>query len=119
MHDGCAPSPSPRHNPLAPPHRRMAALENGRAPTTRAFPPAAPSSPGATVPTPASAAPDRPDQPPAPSPARTALAAGSSENDQSARSAQFDRSTRETESPRETFAGAAEFAKTLPAQGPR
>src|SRR5260370_563632 len=70
-------------------------------------------------PTPPLRARNPPPHPPVPSPVRTAPAAGSSENDRCAHSAQSDKSTPETEFRPETSSGAAESAKTLPAPGLR
>src|SRR5712675_3771501 len=79
--DESVPSRSTHRNPPTAQHPRKAIPEIGKAPTTPAFLQATPSAPCATTPIPAAVAPDHPAKPPAPSPARTAPAAGSSEND--------------------------------------
>src|SRR5882762_1313686 len=117
--DVFAPSRSTPRNPPVAPHPRRAIPEIGKAPTIPAFPQAVPSAPCATIPTLAAVAPDRPVKPPAPSLVRMAPVAGSSENDRCVHSAQSGRSTPETGFRPGTSAGAAKFAKTLPAQGPR
>src|SRR6267154_3677519 len=117
--DESAPSPSTHRNPPTARHPRKAVLEIGKAPTTPAFLQATPSTPCATTPIPAAVARGRLAKPSAPSPVRMAPAAGSSENDRCVHSARSDRSTPETEFRPGTSAGASEFAKILPAQGPR
>src|SRR6266436_7242751 len=117
--DESAPSPSTRRNPPTARHPRKAIPEIGKAPTTPAFLQATPSAPCATTPIPAALAPGRLAKPSAPSPVQMAPAAGFSESDRCAHSARSDRSTPETEFCPGTSAGASEFAKTLPAQGPR
>src|SRR5882672_5990717 len=117
--DESAPSPSTHRNQPTARHPRKAIPEIGKAPTTPAFLQAAPSAPCATTPILAAVAPGRLAKPSAPSPAQTAPAVGSSENDRCVHSARSDRSTPETEFRPGTSAGASEFAKTLPAQGPR
>src|SRR5712672_3712693 len=117
--DESAPSPSTHRNPPTAQHPRKATPEIGKAPPTPAFLQATPSAPCATTPIPAAVAPGRLAKPSAPSPIRMAPAAASSENDRCVHSARSDRSTPETEFRPGTSAGASEFAKTLPAQGPR
>src|SRR5882762_3631303 len=109
--DESAPSRSTPRNPPTARHPRKAIPEIGKAPTTPAFPQAVPSAPCATTPTLAAVAPDHPAKPPAPSLVRMAPAAGSSENDRCAHSAQSGRSMPETGFRPGTSAGASEFAK--------